>query len=47
MLLSNIYASRGERRGDVEVKKEPGYSLIEADNSALMHFLFDCKPRSC
>ncbi|CAN6708605.1 unnamed protein product [Malus baccata var. baccata] len=47
VLLSNIYASRGERQGDVEVKKEPGYSLIETDNSALLHFLFDCKPKSC
>ncbi|XP_007215675.1 pentatricopeptide repeat-containing protein At5g15300 [Prunus persica] len=55
VLLSNIYASRGEWRGveevrklmdDSGVKKEPGYSLIETDNSDLMHFLFDYRPKS-
>ncbi|XP_068337023.1 pentatricopeptide repeat-containing protein At5g15300 [Pyrus communis] len=47
VLLSNIYASRGEWQGveevrklmdDSGVKKEAGCSLVEADNSALMHF---------
>ncbi|CAN6574763.1 unnamed protein product [Malus baccata var. baccata] len=55
VLLSNIYASRGEWQGveevrklmdDSGVKKEAGCSLVEADNSALMHFLFDSKPKS-
>ncbi|BBH00297.1 Tetratricopeptide repeat-like superfamily protein [Prunus dulcis] len=55
VLLSNIYASRGEWHGveevrklmdDSGVKKEPGCSLIETDNSDLMHFLFDSRPRS-
>ncbi|TQD70477.1 hypothetical protein C1H46_043983 [Malus baccata] len=55
VLLSNIYASRGEWQGveevrklmdDCGVKKEAGCSLVEADNSALMHFLFDSKPKS-
>ncbi|KAA8530387.1 hypothetical protein F0562_005096 [Nyssa sinensis] len=50
VLLSNIYASQGEWDGvervrqlmdDSGVKKEPGCSLIEADNKALMHYLFD------
>ncbi|KAB2613787.1 pentatricopeptide repeat-containing protein [Pyrus ussuriensis x Pyrus communis] len=55
VLLSNIYASRGEWQGveevrklmdDSGVKKEAGCSLVEADNSSLMHFLFDSKPKS-
>ncbi|KAK9271904.1 hypothetical protein L1049_002269 [Liquidambar formosana] len=50
VLLSNLYASQGEWTGvqnvrklmdDSGVRKEPGCSLIEADNKALMHFLFD------
>jgi hypothetical protein len=54
VLLSNIYASRGEWDGvekvrklmdDSGVRKEPGCSLIEADNRALMQFLFDSKPK--
>ncbi|CBI22243.3 unnamed protein product, partial [Vitis vinifera] len=53
VLLSNIYASRGEWDGvekvrklmdDSGVRKEAGCSLIEGDNKALMHFLFDSKP---
>ncbi|XP_022133508.1 pentatricopeptide repeat-containing protein At5g15300 [Momordica charantia] len=54
VLLSNIYASQGEW-GGVEkvrklmdeggVKKEAGCSLIDADNSFLMNFLFDSKPK--
>ncbi|XP_059640401.1 pentatricopeptide repeat-containing protein At5g15300 [Cornus florida] len=55
VLLSNIYASRGEWDGvekvrqlmdDSGVRKEPGFSLIEADDKALVHFLFDAKPKS-
>lgn len=54
VLLSNIYASRGEWDGvekvrklmdDSGVRKEPGCSLIEADNRALMQILFDSKPK--
>ncbi|KAF8399504.1 hypothetical protein HHK36_015371 [Tetracentron sinense] len=54
VLLSNIYASLGEWDGvekvrklmdDSGVKKEPGCSLIEADNKELMNFLFDSKPK--
>ncbi|KAF5457125.1 hypothetical protein F2P56_021255 [Juglans regia] len=54
VLLSNIYASRGEWDGvekmrklmdDSGVRKEPGFSLIEADDRALMQFLFDSKPQ--
>lgn len=54
VLLSNIYASQGEWTGverirklmdDSGVKKEPGRSLIEEENKALMHFLFDSKPQ--
>ncbi|XP_015873075.2 pentatricopeptide repeat-containing protein At5g15300 [Ziziphus jujuba] len=50
VLLSNIHASRGEWDGvekvrklmdDSGVKKEPGCSLIEANNIAVMQFLFD------
>ncbi|XP_057978581.1 pentatricopeptide repeat-containing protein At5g15300 isoform X2 [Malania oleifera] len=52
VLLSNIYASRGDWGGvekvrklmdDSGVKKEPGCSLIEEDNKLLMHFMFDSK----
>lgn len=55
VLLANIYASQGEWDGvekvrklmdDSGVKKEPGCSLVEADTKALMHFLFDSKPKS-
>ncbi|CAK9186069.1 unnamed protein product [Ilex paraguariensis] len=55
VLLSNIFASHGEWDGaervrklmdDSGVRKEPGCSLIEADNKALMHFLFDSKPKT-
>ncbi|KAK2655521.1 hypothetical protein Ddye_008573 [Dipteronia dyeriana] len=57
VLLSNIYASRGEWDGaknvrklmdDSGVRKEPGHSLVEADEKALMHFLFNSqsKPNS-
>ena len=54
VLLSNIYASRGEWDGvekvrklmdDSGVRKEPGCSLVEADNRALMRFLFDSKSK--
>ncbi|KAM5581365.1 pentatricopeptide repeat-containing protein [Rosa sericea] len=54
VLLSNIYASRGEWHGaeemrklmdDSGVKKEPGFSIVEADDSALRHFLFDSKSK--
>ncbi|KAJ4960807.1 hypothetical protein NE237_020717 [Protea cynaroides] len=53
VLLSNIYASMGEWDGvekvrklmdDSGVKKDPGCSLIEADNKELMNFLFESKP---
>ena len=53
VLLSNIYASQGEWDGvqkvrklmdDGGVKKKVGHSLIDSDNSFLMHFLFDSKP---
>ncbi|KAF7803001.1 pentatricopeptide repeat-containing protein [Senna tora] len=54
VLLSNLYASRGEWDGaekvrklmdDSGVKKNPGYSLVEADDDrALMHYLFESKP---
>ncbi|GAV73646.1 PPR domain-containing protein/PPR_2 domain-containing protein/PPR_3 domain-containing protein [Cephalotus follicularis] len=52
VLLSNMYASRGEWEGfekmrrwmdDSGVRKEAGCSLIEANNQALMHFLFESK----
>ncbi|XP_057486802.1 pentatricopeptide repeat-containing protein At5g15300-like [Actinidia eriantha] len=55
VLLSNIYASQGEWDGvekvrklmdDSGVKKEPGCSLIEADNKALMQFFLDFKRES-
>ncbi|OVA12198.1 Pentatricopeptide repeat [Macleaya cordata] len=54
VLLSNIYASEGQWEGaekvrklmdDRGVRKEPGCSLIEADDKKLMHFLFDSKPK--
>ncbi|KAJ4835396.1 Pentatricopeptide repeat-containing protein [Turnera subulata] len=54
VLLSNIYASVGEWGGvekvrklmdDSGVRKEPGCSLIDADERALMRFLFDSKPK--
>lgn len=54
VLLSNIYASQGVWDGvekvrklmdDGGVKKEAGCSLIDADNSFLMNFLFDSKPK--
>lgn len=53
VLLSNIYASQGEWNGaervrklmdDSGVKKEVGStSLVDSDNKALMHILFDSK----
>ncbi|KAH7554615.1 hypothetical protein JRO89_XS12G0247400 [Xanthoceras sorbifolium] len=55
VLLSNIYASRGEWDGvqnvrklmdDSGVRKEPGRSLVDADDTALMHFLFNSQPKS-
>jgi hypothetical protein len=54
VLLSNIYASAGEWDGAEEVRKlmddggvrkEAGRSLIEADDRAVMQFLFDPKPK--
>ncbi|KAK7819335.1 pentatricopeptide repeat-containing protein [Quercus suber] len=54
VLLSNMYASRGEWDGvekvrklmdDSGVRKEPGCSLVEADDRALMRFLFDSKSK--
>lgn len=54
VLLSNIYASKGQWEGvenvrklmdDRGVKKEPGCTQIEADNKELMQFLFDLKPK--
>ncbi|XVF14301.1 hypothetical protein REPUB_Repub09cG0047000 [Reevesia pubescens] len=54
VLLSNIYASKGEWDGvekvrkmmdDTGVRKDPGCSLIEAEEKALMHFLFDSKSK--
>ncbi|KAK0584729.1 hypothetical protein LWI29_017708 [Acer saccharum] len=54
VLLSNIYASRGEWDGaqdvrklmdDSGVRKEPGCSLVEGDEKALMHFLFNSQPK--
>ncbi|WRX20723.1 Pentatricopeptide repeat - like 10 [Theobroma cacao] len=54
VLLSNIYASKGEWDGvekvrkmmdDSGVTKEPGCSLLEAEEKALMHFLFDSKSK--
>lgn len=54
VLLSNIYALRGEWHGaeevrklmdDSGVKKEPGFSIVEADDSPLMYYLFDSKPK--
>ncbi|MBA0549305.1 hypothetical protein Golob_020341 [Gossypium lobatum] len=54
VLLSNIYASKGEwdrvekvRKimDDTGVRKDPGYSLIEAEEKALIDFLFNSKPK--
>ncbi|XP_038724657.1 pentatricopeptide repeat-containing protein At5g15300 [Tripterygium wilfordii] len=54
VLLSNIYASQSEWHGvekvrklmdDSGVRKGPGCSLVEADEKALMHFLFESKPK--
>ncbi|KAL6135608.1 hypothetical protein ACLB2K_067835 [Fragaria x ananassa] len=54
VLLSNIYASRGEWHGaeevrklmdDSGVKKEAGFSMVEADGNALKHFLMDSKSK--
>ncbi|MFQ6620474.1 hypothetical protein Gotur_000658 [Gossypium turneri] len=54
VLLSNIYASKGEwdrvekvRKimDDTGVRKDPGYSLLEAEEKALMDFLFNSKPK--
>ncbi|KAL6143496.1 hypothetical protein ACLB2K_054191 [Fragaria x ananassa] len=54
VLLSNIYASRGEWHGaeevrklmdDSGVKKEAGFSMVEADGHALKHFLLDSKSK--
>ncbi|OMP03571.1 hypothetical protein COLO4_10332 [Corchorus olitorius] len=54
VLLSNIYASKGEWDGaekvrkmmdDTGVRKEPGCSLVEAEEKALMQFLFNSKPK--
>lgn len=54
VLLSNIHASRGEWDGvekvrklmdDSGVKKEPGCSLIDANNIAAMQFLFDSQTK--
>lgn len=54
VLLSNIYASKGEWDGaekvrkmmdETGVRKEPGCSLIETDEKALMRFLFDSKSK--
>ncbi|KAJ7974385.1 Pentatricopeptide repeat-containing protein [Quillaja saponaria] len=54
VLLSNIYASQGEWDGvqqvrklmdDNGVRKEAGHSLVDADNKALMHYLFESKPK--
>ncbi|XP_054801122.1 pentatricopeptide repeat-containing protein At5g15300 [Prosopis cineraria] len=50
VLLSNVYASRGEWDGaeklrkvmnESGVKKKTGYSLVEADDRSLMRYLFD------
>nr|GMC57008.1 pentatricopeptide repeat-containing protein At5g15300 [Ipomoea batatas]GMC73539.1 pentatricopeptide repeat-containing protein At5g15300 [Ipomoea batatas] len=55
VLLSNIYASRGEWDGvervrnkmdDCGVWKKPGCSLIEADEEAFLNFLFDSEPQT-
>lgn len=52
VLLSNIYASQGEWGGAEKVRKlmdnsrvwkEPGCSVVEADDKALMHYLFNSK----
>lgn len=52
VLLSNIYASQGEWGGAEKVRKlmdnsrvwkEPGRSVVEADDKALMHYLFNSK----
>ncbi|KAB2022768.1 hypothetical protein ES319_D07G234200v1 [Gossypium barbadense] len=54
VLLSNIYASKGEwdrvekvRKimDDTGVRKDPGYSLLEAEEKALIDFLFNSKPK--
>ncbi|XVF58300.1 hypothetical protein PTKIN_Ptkin07bG0054000 [Pterospermum kingtungense] len=54
VLLSNIYASKGEWDGvqkvrkmmdETGVRKEPGCSLIGTEEKALMHFLFDSKSK--
>ncbi|XP_031275629.1 pentatricopeptide repeat-containing protein At5g15300-like [Pistacia vera] len=54
VLLSNIYASQGEWDGAEKVRnlmdgsgvwKEPGRSLVEADDKALTHYLLNSKPK--
>ncbi|KAG8489616.1 hypothetical protein CXB51_017597 [Gossypium anomalum] len=54
VLLSNIYASKGEwdrvekvrkMMDDTGVRKDPGYSLIEAEEKALIDFLFNSKSK--
>lgn len=54
VLLSNIYASEGEwdrvekvrkMMDDTGVRKDPGYSLIEAEEKALIDFLFNSKSK--
>lgn len=54
VLLSNIYASQGEwdsvekvrnLMDDSEIKKQPGCSLIEADDKAFLQYLFNLKPK--
>ncbi|KAH1128985.1 hypothetical protein J1N35_000363 [Gossypium stocksii] len=54
VLLSNIYASKGEwdrvekvrkMMDDTGVRKDAGYSLIEAEEKALIDFLFNSKSK--
>lgn len=54
VLLSNLYAFKGEwdgvekvrkSMGDRGVRKEAGYSLAEGDGKSLMYHLFDSKPK--
>ncbi|XP_052489045.1 pentatricopeptide repeat-containing protein At5g15300 isoform X1 [Gossypium raimondii] len=54
VLLSNIYASKGEwdrvekvrkMMDDTGVRKDPGYSLIEDEEKALIDFLFNSKSK--
>lgn len=55
VLLSNIYASRGEwdvaqnvrnLMDDSGIRKDPGRSQVETEEKALMNFLFNSKPES-